>query len=168
MKEDKTKGFPPILHQDTLLVVLGSFPGQASLQASEYYAFKRNQFWPLVGSILGQNNVHTLPYEEKVAFLKQHKIGLWDVYQACVRVGSLDANITAGEPNDLRLLKKCAPQLRLIAHNGKTSAKFMKGSEKLGVRVIALPSTSPAYASMRFQEKLARWRVAFQGAGIIP
>ena len=168
MHEEKSIGFAPVVEPDTRLVILGSFPSRVSLQAREYYAFARNQFWPIMGAILGQKNIHNWQYEEKLAFLKQHKLGLWDVYQSCIRAGSLDANITAGEPNDLSMLKVFAPQLELIVHNGKTSAKFMQDSLRLGVRVVALPSTSPAYASMRFAEKVRQWRATFQEAGITP
>lgn len=163
----KSVGFAPVIQKDALLVILGSFPGQASLQAQQYYAFARNQFWPVVGTLLGQSDLQKFDYDRKLIFLKEHKVGLWDVYKACIREGSLDANISAGEANDLRRLKKLAPGLKVIAHNGKTSAKFIEKTSLLDVHTMALPSTSPAYASMRFEEKLEKWRAAFAVAGVI-
>lgn len=154
-------GLPPLVYEDTWLVVLGSFPGRASLQAQEYYAFKRNHFWMIVGDLLGCPDLTTCNYDDKKAFLRKHHIGLWDVYAACCREGSLDANITAGEPNPVSHLQQWAPQLKVIAHNGATSAKFKKITAELNVEVLALPSTSPANASWSYAHKLQAWREAF-------
>ncbi|MGL4667805.1 MAG: DNA-deoxyinosine glycosylase [Saezia sp.] len=164
---NQSVGLDPVIREDALLVVLGSFPGQASLQARQYYAFSRNQFWPIVGALLGQDDLQKLGYESRLHFLTQHKIGLWDVYQACIREGSLDSNISAGQANDLSTLKARAPELKVIVHNGKKSAKFMKQTSLLGVHTLSLPSTSPAYAGMRFHEKLEKWKEAFVLAGIL-
>lgn len=160
-------GFPPIIQKDAKLVVLGSFPGRVSLQLQQYYALPRNQFWRMVGAILNYEKLSELGYVEKVKFLREHQIGLWDVYESCVREGSLDSSIRAGKPNDLLLLKKFAPHLKVVAHNGKESAKFESSIAMLGVETIVLPSTSPAYASMSFDEKCKRWRGAFMLAGIL-
>lgn len=163
----KLKGLKPLVYADTRLVILGSFPGQASLDAKEYYAFKRNHFWSIVGDLINCPDLKDSTYQQKKAVLKKHKIGLWDVYASCYRVGSLDVNITHGEPNDLSLLAKKAKDLRLIAHNGATSAKFKKITKQLGVDVIQLPSTSPANASWSYARKLDAWRDVFVRAGVV-
>ena len=45
-------GFAPVLGPDTSILILGSFPGVASLAQAQYYAHPRNQFWRLVGACL--------------------------------------------------------------------------------------------------------------------
>ncbi len=55
-----------------------------------------------------------------------------------------------------------APVLRRICFNGRMAARRVREVEALGYEVAVLPSTSPAYAGMRFEEKLARWRHALQ------
>ncbi|WP_414652280.1 DNA-deoxyinosine glycosylase [Ideonella sp.] len=158
-------GLPPVIAPGTRLVVLGSFPGVASLQAQQYYAHPRNQFWPIVGTLLGIDLV-ALPYPARLAAIRARGLGLWDVYAACVREGSLDSAIEAAEPNDLGSLRRRAPGLAAIAHNGGESARHMRVTSALGLPVYRLPSTSPANASWSLERKLAAWREAFQSAGL--
>ena len=158
-------GLPPVVGRETRLVVLGSFPGAASLAAGQYYAHPRNQFWPIVGQLLGAD-LATLEYDARIALIEQLGLGLWDIYARCRREGSLDAAIEDGELNDLSSLRRRAPQLVAVAHNGGESARAMRVTAALGLIVHRLPSTSPANASWSFERKLAAWRSAFQATGI--
>jgi hypoxanthine-DNA glycosylase len=146
-------------------VILGSFPGVASLQAQQYYGHPRNHFWPLLSAIWGVDLVG-LPYPNRLAELRRRGLGLWDVYAACVRPGSLDSAIRQAELNDLASLRRRAPGLALVAHNGGESARALRHTAALGLPVLRLPSSSPANASWSFERKLAAWRAAFQQAGI--
>jgi hypoxanthine-DNA glycosylase len=156
---------PPVIAHDTRLVVLGSFPGVASLVARQYYAHPRNQFWPLL-SALWNVDLMAMPYAKRLAALRQRGLGLWDVYASCRREGSLDTSIVDAQLNDLASLPRRAPELRAIAHNGGESARLMRVTAALGVPVTKLPSTSPANASWSFERKRAAWHAAFAGAGI--
>ncbi len=156
---------PPVLSSDTRLVVLGSFPGLASLRAQQYYAHPRNQFWPLLSALWGIDLVG-LSYERRVAEASARGLGLWDVYASCRRVGSLDSAIRDAVFNDLASLRQRAPGLRAIAHNGGESARAMRHTQALGIAVIRLPSTSPAHASWSFERKLAVWREALVAHGL--
>jgi hypoxanthine-DNA glycosylase len=158
-------GLPPVISRGTKLVILGSFPGVVSLAAQQYYAHPRNHFWPIVGALLGADLV-ARPYEQRLALLRERGLGLWDVYAACLREGSLDSAIEAAEHNDLAGLKRRAPGLAAIAHNGGESARSMRITGALGLPVYRLPSTSPANASWSFERKLAAWREVFERAGL--
>lgn len=160
-------GLAPVIDADTRLVVLGSFPGAASLQAQQYYGHPRNHFWRILGA-LWQRDLLNASYDARLAAARTHGLGLWDVYASCLRDGSLDSAIEAAEPNDLTLLTRLAPRLRAIAHNGGESARSMRITRALGVPVLRLPSTSPANASWSFERKLAAWRAAFESAGVLP
>jgi TDG/mug DNA glycosylase family protein len=116
-------GLPPILNRDTRILLLGSFPGEASLSAKQYYAHPRNQFWPLLSAVLGEE-LTTLPYEKRLKRLQAHAIGLWDVIAACEREGSLDASIRNAQANDFAVLKHQCPRLKRVCFNGKTSGKL--------------------------------------------
>ncbi len=156
----KLVGLAPIVGPETRLVVLGSFPSAASLAAQQYYAHPRNQFWPIVGALLGAP-LASLPYAERVAIVRAAGLGIWDVYARCHREGSLDADIEGAEPNDLAALRAGAPALRAIAHNGGESARAMRTTAGMGLEVHRLPSTSPANASWSLERKLAAWREVF-------
>jgi hypoxanthine-DNA glycosylase len=159
----RLQGLPPVLSRRTRLLVLGSFPGVASLQAQQYYGHPRNQFWPLLGALWGMDLV-ALPYRQRLAQVRRHGLGLWDIYASCRRLGSLDQAIEDAEYHDLGQLRRLAPALRLVVHNGGESARAMKHVAELGYPVLRLPSTSPANASWSFDRKLCAWRAAFDQA----
>ena len=155
-------GLAPVAGPATRLLLLGSFPGVASLQAQQYYGHARNQFWTLLAAIWGRADLPVLPYVQRLAVMQAHGLGLWDVYAACRREGSLDSAIEQAEPNDLAGLAARLPSLQAIAHNGAESARAIKLSGALGRPVYRLPSTSPANASWSFERKLVAWRAVFE------
>jgi hypoxanthine-DNA glycosylase len=157
------RGLAPVIAPHARLLVLGSFPGAASLAAQQYYAHPRNQFWPILSALWGLD-LRALPYAGRIAEVRRRGLGIWDVYGACRREGSLDSAIEDAELNDLAALVQGAPALRAIAHNGGESARAMRITRALGLPVCRLPSTSPANASWSFERKLAAWRTAFADA----
>ena len=161
------QGLAPLLNADTRLLVLGSFPGVASLRTQQYYGHPQYQFWKIVTTLLASEaaKVMALPYAERAHWLLDQGVGLWDVYAACEREGSLDANIQQAQPNDLQGLRTRCPALRAIAHNGGESFKHSKRTQALGLPVYRLPSTSPAHAAWSFERKLTAWREVFLAAG---
>lgn len=160
-------GFPPVADAGTRLLVLGSFPSVASLQAQQYYAHPRNQFWPLLSVLFGLD-LKPLAYPERVAAVQARGLGIWDVYAACEREGSLDSAIQQAQYNDFAGLIARLPQLRGIAHNGGESARARRFTASFGLPVYRLPSTSPANASWSFERKLAAWREVFAQCGLLP
>ena len=145
------------------MLVLGSLPGQASLAAQQYYAQPRNAFWPIMDALCGAGP--DLEYVDRLEALKRAGVALWDVLHEATRPGSLDSSIVADSQtiNDVAGLIARHDSIRLVAFNGqKAAAIFRRRIENALVRcdftVATLPSTSPAYASLRLSEKLARWR----------
>ncbi|HEY8101145.1 MAG TPA: DNA-deoxyinosine glycosylase [Burkholderiaceae bacterium] len=150
-------GLPPSLNADTRILILGSFPGEASLQAQQYYAHPRNQFWALLSAVLGED-LRKLDYPDRLRALQDHHIGLWDVIAVCAREGSLDSAIRNAQANDFAMLKHQCPNLHLVCFNGKTSGKFEPQFAHAGFRTLILPSSSPANAQWSFEQKLAAWQ----------
>ncbi len=159
------EGLAPVFDANTRLIVLGSFPGVASLQAQQYYGHPRNHFWPIL-SALWNVDLKAATYAQRLDAARAHGLGIWDVYASCEREGSLDSAIENARFNDLASLKRRAPKLEAIAHNGGESARAMRHTRALGLPVHRLPSTSPANASWGFERKLAAWRAVFEEHGV--
>ena len=157
---ERLLGLPPIISGNTRLLVLGSFPSVASLARQQYYAHPQNQFWKILQTIWPDSPRLTSvdSYEKRSKWVLARGLGVWDVYAACERLGSLDAAIRNREVNDFASLVRRHPQLRGIAHNGGESFRHAKYTALLGLPVYKLPSTSPANASWSFERKLAAWR----------
>lgn len=149
-------GLAPVLDPAIRTLLLGSFPGAASLQAQRYYAHPRNQFWALLGAVLGEP-LADLPYEARLQRMLARHVGLWDALQGCEREGSLDTAIRRPQPNDHLLLKDLCPQLRQICFNGKAAGRYAPLYTAAGYEVLVLPSSSPANAQLSFAAKLALW-----------
>ena len=162
---NRLQGLPPVLDAHTRLLVLGSFPGVASLRAQQYYGHPQNHFWKILGA-LWDMPLPTTAYPERLAAAREHGLGLWDVYQACEREGSLDANIRHGQLNDFAWVLTQCPQLQAIAHNGGESHRHARHTLRLGLPVYKLPSTSPANASWSFERKRAAWAEVLQRHGV--
>jgi hypoxanthine-DNA glycosylase len=142
-------------------LILGSFPSEASLAAGQYYAHPRNQFWRLLGDLF-EEPMFERPYEERLARLLAHRVGLWDVLDACDRQGSLDAAITNPRANAFTRLKGRAPGLADVAFNGGTAGRFAPVFADAGYTTTVLPSSSPAHAGRTYEQKLAIWRAWWQ------
>lgn len=155
------RGFPPIVDRRTETLILGSFPSEASLAARQYYAHPRNQFWRLLGAALGEP-LAELDYDRRQARVLAHRVGIWDVLEACRRPGSLDADIREARANDFSRLRRLAPRLRRVLFNGGTAGRFAPQFAAAGYATAVLPSSSPAHAGRSFEQKLALWRAALR------
>jgi len=152
------QGLAPIADSSTRLFILGSLPGERSLEEGRYYAFPTNQFWKLVGPVIGEN-LQAMDYDARLAALRAHGIGLWDVVNAARREGSGDQAIRDAKHNDIGGLRRDYPELKAIAFNGGRAAKdglrLLAGVE--GLNLLALPSSSAANARMALAEKARAW-----------
>ena len=157
-------GFPPISSPLARVLILGSLPGQLSLDRGEYYGNPQNSFWKIIA-----DGVPRLPssYARRVKILIRHHIALWDVLAAATRSGSLDAAIAKDAiPNNFRAFFNAHPHINLICFNGTTAANLYKRhvmptlpDKQRWIARSTLPSTSGAHARLHFVEKVARWSV---------
>jgi len=167
MTDSLLTGLAPVIAPDTRIIILGSFPGAASLAARQYYAHPRNQFWKLVGALVNED-LYSLPYDQRLPRLLAHRFGLWDVLAACEREGSLDSAIRKPAANDFERLHRLCPELETVGFNGQASGKFAPQFAAHGYRTVVLPSSSPAHMAMTFEQKLARWRALVDPAADVP
>jgi TDG/mug DNA glycosylase family protein len=162
-------GFPPVATPRATVLILGSLPGKLSLERGEYYAQPRNAFWPMMGRLYGASP--ELPYAERLRRLTGQEIALWDVCASAHRPGSLDSAIRHSTivPNDFTTFLAGHRRIALICFNGAKAESLYRRKVLPGlpapardIRRALLPSTSPAHAAMRFDEKLRRWKAALR------
>lgn len=150
--------FDPISNPDITILILGTMPGDKSLELNEYYGHPRNRFWKVLSTIT--NNDLPLTYPEKKELLLKTKIGVWDIVHKANRKGSLDVDIVDEVPNDLDNFIANHKSLKVIGFNGKKAqALFDKYFERNdNIKYIPLPSTSPANAGISFERMCHLWR----------
>ena len=156
---------PPLARPDARILILGSLPGQMSLQLGQYYAKPQNAFWRIMAATF--NFSADLPYAARVAEMQSHKIGAWEVCASAFRPGSLDSNISQVIVNDFEAFFRAHPAISRICFNGKTAESLYRRNvlatlpKDLGnIPMLSLPSTSPAHAGLSFAQKLAQWKPA--------
>ena len=155
LQPEKT-GCPPVVSAEARLLILGSFPGEASLAAGHYYAHPRNLFWPILGEVLGEP-LSSMPFEARYEIVRARRLAIWDVLSACRRAGSLDSSIRDARPNDFGRLRKLAPRLERVVFNGRLAGRHAALFAAQGYEAHVLPSTSPAFAAMSAAAKTEAW-----------
>ncbi|MDR4516369.1 MAG: DNA-deoxyinosine glycosylase [Nitrosomonas sp.] len=155
--------FAPIVDSHARVLILGSMPGQASLNAGQYYAHPQNAFWRIMGELLDFDPAIT-SYAEKTNALKSAGIALWDVLQSCRREGSLDSNIDIKSQvvNDFESFFETHTHIRFVFFNGGKAEdcfqRYVLRDTVLDfVQLFRLPSTSPANATLSFAHKRDKW-----------
>jgi hypoxanthine-DNA glycosylase len=140
------------------VLVLGTLPGEESLRRVEYYAHPRNLFWPIIFGLFGESLAPV--YDDRLAFIRSHRIALWDVCAIAERRASLDSEIRREVPNTLHELLDANPTIATVAFNGGGARRLYDRhfTRRAELAYLPLPSTSPAHASLGFAEKLARWQ----------
>lgn len=153
--------FEPLTHPDIAVLILGTMPGELSLQRREYYAHPRNLFWRTIAKIT--NNDIPIAYSEKTNLLARANIAVWDVARITDRKGSSDNAITNDEPNDLAAFISNHRKLKVIAFNGIKAAKlfYKHFTRKPSLKYLLLPSTSPANTSIGFEDICLKWAGIF-------
>jgi double-stranded uracil-DNA glycosylase len=151
------RSFPPIVGPQARVLVLGTLPGEESLRRGEYYAHPRNLFWPIIFALFAERPASN--YAERLAFLTTHRIAVWDVCEIGEREMSADTTIRLERPNSIDQLLDQSPLIRAVAFNGTTAQRLYDRhfARRAALGYLALPSTSPAHATIGFCAKLARW-----------
>ncbi len=150
----KIQSLPPIIDDDSEILILGTIPGEESLRKKEYYASPNNSFWKIMKQCF-QPDVNFKNYEEKIAFLKRQHIALWDTLHSCERIGSLDKNITKEGRNKINHLLKKYPHIKKIIFNGKQASKNYQPQ----LPYVIACSTSNVH-TITIEEKVENWAKA--------
>ena len=134
-------GFGPVFDEQSEVLILGSFPSVKSRELSFYYGNRQNRFWEMRFGFFREEKRESI--QDKISFLKEKKIALWDIVSACTIVGSQDAKLQAVEISDLtEILSHC--NLKVILLNGAKAYELFIKHYDLTVPICKMPSTSPA------------------------
>lgn len=166
MRIVRQNSLPPIIDENTKVLIVGSMPSVQSLEKQQYYGNARNHFWPIIATLVEEEMPDD--YAQRVALLKKNGIGLWDSIQSCERQGSLDTNIRNEVANDFAWLFREYPHIKAVLFNGAKAFDVFKkhvGLDRLaGYDYQKMPSTSPIPGKniKTFEQKIEAWRVIEQ------
>lgn len=155
------QALPPVIDKTTEYLVLGTMPGEKSLLNQEYYNSSRNQFWKIIADAFNKKKAFA-DYNDKIATLKNNKIGLWDVLDTCDREGSSDSNIENPTLNNFDKLFKEFPNIKTVIFNGKDSYDYFNSlvHDKADKIYLQISSTSSANGHKTVAEKTQEWKTA--------
>ncbi|MEL3905474.1 MAG: DNA-deoxyinosine glycosylase [Treponema sp.] len=145
--------FQPVYNSQSRILILGSFPSQASRTQQFYYGHPQNRFWPLIASLLQRQQPRTIT--EKKELLYYHGIALYDAVSACTINKSEDASIDAVHPSNLDAIFQAA-DIQAVFTNGSKAYEIC--TKHMGIAAVKLPSTSPANARFRFTDLEHAWK----------
>ena len=153
--------FEPVFDKDSEILILGTLPSVKSREVDFYYGNPQNRFWKVIGILTGYNNYNTI--EEKKKMLLENKIAIWDTIESCDIEGSSDSSITNVVPVDLSVILNNSNVKRIYANGGKAYELYNKYLlDETGIRIIKLPSTSPANARFSLEKLLNEWSEIFK------
>ena len=148
----------PFIYPEAEILILGSLPSVKSREANFYYAHKSNRFYTVLAAIYNEET--PIDIESKKAFLKRHKIALYDSIYSCYIHGSSDASIKDITPTDIKSLIKDT-NIKKIYTTGKLAYKVYQeySAKGTGIDAISLPSTSSANATISLDKLIEIYKV---------
>ena len=147
--------FGPIYDKNSRVLILGSIPSVKSREIGFYYAHPRNRFWKVLEEIYGEKIGESIL--EKIDFLKEHYIALFDVLESCDISSSSDSSIKNPTVNDLSIILREANIKAIFTTGQKAYSLYKKYCyPNTKIEAIALSSTSSANCARGIYEKLIK------------
>lgn len=152
-------GLAPIANKESCILLLGTMPGDHSLQLKQYYGNSINQFWRIIFTLF--NEPPTEDYNKKVELLLNNNIALWDVLANCKRKGSAESSIKEEIPNDFVSFYKKHPNIKhVIFTSNKAETYYNLYIGKNAVRnYYLLPSPSRSNSWQSVTTKINEWKL---------
>ena len=143
----------PYYNTNSKVLILGSMPSAKSRELGFYYMHPQNRFWKTLAKVYDQDLPSSI--DDKKAFLKRHKIALWDVIASCNMTGSSDSSISNVKVNNINKLLKETNVEKIFTLGRKAYNLYNKYLlPKTKKEALYLPSTSPLYCPKGIDEKL--------------
>ena len=90
----RVSGFPPVVERSARILILGSMPGRASLEAGQYYALPQNAFWRIMGDLFGAGL--DLPYTARLKKIVENRVEERCEEKRWVPINSRAKNVSRG------------------------------------------------------------------------
>ena len=148
--------FKPVIFKESRVLILGSFPSVKSREVDFYYGNKNNRFFKILEVIFDEKIGESK--EEKIDFLRRHKIALFDVVKSCEIVGSSDSSLSVKEVNDIGKLIENTDVEKILLNGKKAFEIFQKYIKIAKVKYFYIPSSSPANASFSLDRLVFEYR----------
>ena len=154
------QSFLPIIASEPRILILGSLPGDLSIEMNQYYGHPRNRFWRIMFTINKED--FSEDYQIRERLIQNNHFALWDVAYSATRKGSMDVDILDVVPNKIDELLKKYPTIRQLIFNGKKAEQLFKKhfEQKSTIIYTSLPSTSPANAQFSTDRLIEIWKKA--------
>lgn len=149
---------PPIYEKDSEILILGSIPSVKSREVGFYYGHPQNRFWKILAILF--NEKFPITTDEKITFLKKHKIALWDVLASCTITKSSDASIKNIKTNDINDIIQRS-NIKVIFTTGKKAYDIYQKMifPKTNIEARYLPSSSAANATYSLNQLVKEYSI---------
>ena len=153
---------PIFIYKEAKILILGSFPSVKSREYGFYYSHPQNRFFLTLSKVFDEDLPSSI--DDRKVFLKKHNIALYDVIEECEITNSEDASIRNPIPIDIAKILKEYPNIKVIGITGKKAASLFDRYllDKVNIKVVYLPSTSPANAKMKIDELVKEYKKLFE------
>ena len=160
-----THTLPIFINECSKYLILGSFPSVKSREVMFYYGHPRNKFFPTLYKIFKEE--HSFDISKRKEFLIRHNIALYDVIEECDIEASYDSSIKNEIPINIVGILNDFPNIKVIGVTGGTASKLFEKHlrNKIAgkdIKVVFLPSTSPANAKMSLEELVEHYKQIFE------
>lgn len=159
--------FEPFIPDYCKVVVIGSFPGRESTQVKRendwYYSANRNQFWKLLETVYNRD---LKDLANKQELFREARIGITDIISSCERKenSNADSNLNNKVYNSRIPIILNTKTINKILFTGKgVYSEFIENfyTPDKNVELIVLPSPSPIYRRLSFQDKVDEYKKYF-------
>ncbi|MDE6201202.1 MAG: DNA-deoxyinosine glycosylase [Clostridiales bacterium] len=156
---------PPLIDENSTVLILGSMLSPKSAQAAFYYAHPQNRFWRVLFALFDCE--YSTDKETRIQLALSHRVALWDVINSCNIVGASDNTITDVVYNDIDgLLARYPVVTRIFTTGGKAHELLMRYNRNINNPIISaatrLPSTSPQNCKVSLDKLIAAYSVIYK------
>lgn len=153
---------PPLIDENSRVLMLGSMLSPKSQEARFYYAHPQNRFWRVMFSLFDEP--YSADTNDRISLARRHGIALWDVLESCTILGASDASILDVKYNDIAGLLAEYPNIKKVfTTGGKAHELLLRYAKTVDcptlTQAVRLPSTSPLNCATSLEKLIDAYSV---------